>query len=638
MALKQLGKLGQEIFEQRYAYPGEKIWGDRAKAIAKVAASCEKDDEKEAIFEKFYSTVGAGDFVPGGRIIFGSGRSNQNLLNCFALKPEDNVQSIGKVVQDMYRISCGGGGIGFNFSEIRPKGDDINIIKNSAPGSISVMQMINEIGNHVKAGKNRRTALLAILNITHPDLLEFLTVKLDKKQLNNFNISVGITNRFLEAVENDEDWYFTYHNKKYDLYRLERKSKNEHGLHEFELDIIDVPGLNASDAIGRAKQHYKLKWDDEFEFKEKVQLKAKDLWERIFKSAVECGDPGFFNLDLVNSYTTVNYFTTMDQPNPCGEIPLEPYANCCLGNINLANMVLDDGSDVDWKRLANAVRVGVRFLDNIITTNHYPLEESKSVGQRSRRIGLGVMGLHYMLIKLGILYGSDKCLEFLGRLFSTIRDEAYFTSVYLARDKEPFPAFDYKKYLATDFAKTLPARLRMLIKQHGIRNAVMLTVPPTGTIGMLMEVSTGVEPIFSWAYKRRYRHANVWKEQVVIDPLFKEMYSQGKDLSVFVGSYDITPTAHLKVQAEIQKYIDSSISKTINIPKETKWEDLSEVALEHMSYLKGLTIYREGSRGDEPLSAIPLTKENIEMYIKQEDSIIGLDSGAVCKLDGTCGD
>ena len=206
MAIAKLSKLGQEIFEKRYAYPGETMWSERARVIARTAAGAETDEFKKPIEEKFYKALASGDFIPGGRIIFGSGRNSgrHNLLNCYAIEPQDSVDSIAKTVQDMYKISCAGGGIGFNFSKIRPKGDDIQNIKNSAPGSVSVMKMINEIGEHVRAGKNRRTALMGILDVTHPDLMEFLEVKLNLGELTNFNISVGVTERFLEAAENDD--------------------------------------------------------------------------------------------------------------------------------------------------------------------------------------------------------------------------------------------------------------------------------------------------------------------------------------------------------------------------------------------------------------------------------------------------
>ena len=633
MVLTQLNPLGQEIFESRYAYPGEKSWAERSKVIARVVASAEMDEDKEKVEKAFYEAVGSGDFIPGGRIIYGAGRNrgDHNLLNCYVIIPEDSVDSIGQTVQDMYKISCAGGGVGFNVSKIRPKGDHIGSVYNSHPGAVSVLQMINEVGNHVRAGKNRRTALMGILNITHPDLLEFLTVKLDQGELNNFNISVAITNRFLEAVELDEDWYFSFNNKEYHSYELIR-----HGLHTKE--IISVVAQDEEDALARAENFYKENWEDIFTCNGQNDIKARDLWDMIWKNSVESGDPGIYNIDLANSYTNVSYFEKLDSTNPCGEISLPSYGNCCLGNINLSNMVLDDGTDLDWKRLAKTVRTGVRFLDNVLTINTFPTEECKKVGERSRRIGLGVTGLHYMLIKLGLRYGNESCLEFLERLFATIRDEAYKMSIYLSRDKAPFPEFDYKQYLNEDFAKTLSARIRMLIKRYGIRNAVMLTIPPCGTISMLHGVSSGIEPIFSAMYNRRYRHNNIWKEQLVVDPLFRKWFELGLPLDNFVGAYDIDPEDHIKVQATIQKYIDSCISKTINLPSEAVPEEFSQAALDYAPYLKGLTVYRAGAKEGEPLEAIPLTEDNITKYMNKVDYEEEIKTGEVCSMSGgECG-
>ncbi len=625
MALANLNALGQEIFESRYAYPGETKWSERSRAIARVVASAESDEEKEKIEKSFYDVVGSGDFIPGGRIIYGAGRNrgNHNLLNCYVIIPEDSVDSIGKTVQDMYRISCAGGGVGFNVSKIRPKGDNIGSVANSAPGAVSVLQMINEVGEHVRAGKNRRTAHMGILNVTHPDLLEFLSVKLDQGQLNNFNISVAITNRFLEAVELDEDWYFSFNNKEYHSYEMLRNDE----------EFVYVIGLDEEDALERANNFHKKDWKDTFVCQGRKDIKAKELWDLIWKNSVESGDPGIYNIDLANRYTNVSYFESLDSTNPCGEISLPSYGNCCLGNVNLSNMVLDDGSDVDWKRLARTVRTGIRFLDNVLTVNKFPTDTCKQVGERSRRIGLGVTGLHYMLIKLGIKYGSEKCLEFLDRLFSTIRDESYKMSIYLARDKKPFPEFDYKKYLNEEYAKTLPARIRMLIKRHGIRNAVMLTIPPCGTISMLHGVSSGIEPIFAAMYNRRYRHNNIWKSQLVVDPLFEEWFNSNKNLDNFVGAYDVLPEDHIRVQATIQKYMDSCISKTINLPATSTPEQFSQAALDYAPYLKGLTVYRAGSKGNEPLEAIPLSEENIAIYMRQ-DKESSVQTGEACSLAG----
>lgn len=633
MTQKKLEGLGLKIFEQRYSHPGERDFADRCKSIAKHVANAEKDEDKPKWISNFYDALVTGDLVPGGRIIFGSGRSKQNLLNCYAIEPEDTVESIGKTIQDMYRISCGGGGIGFNFSKIRPKGDDIGNIKNSAPGSVSVMRMINEVGNHVKAGKNRRTALMAQLNVDHPDLLEFLHVKLDLSQLNNFNISVGITDDFIKACEDNLEWSFRFNNKDYYVYLVDRVSPNGE---KTELNIV---ALNEEDAASRGANHFLNHPDDKFVNIRKLNLMAADLWQRLWANAVESGDPGIFNLSLTNRYTNVSYFLKMNQTNPCGEIPLESYANCCLGHINLSNMLSEDGKDVDWKRLARTIRYGVRFLDDVLSVNHYPLTECETSGKRSRRIGLGTLGLHHLLIKLGIKYGSDKCLEFLDRLYATIRDEAYLTSAYIAREKGAFPEFDYKKFLAEDFARTLPARVRMIIKQNGIRNALLLTAAPTGTISMVMGTSTGIEPIFAPMYKRRYREGNTWRETIVLDPLFKEALQKGQDASHIVGSYDITPEQHMAVQATVQRYIDNAVSKTINLPNKADATEIAAIALKYAPYLKGTTIYRAGSKGMEPLEAIPLTKENIQMakdLIAQEKASTSVE-GEVCKIGGECG-
>ena len=415
MTLKVLDGLRYEIFADKYQYPGEKNWGDRARAVAKAGASAESDDNKQKWEKKFYDAIGSQDLGPGGRILYGAGRKNgrQNMLNCYFIEPQDTVESIAKTLADTYRIGCSGGGLGFNFSKIRPFGDDIQNMKNSAPGAVSMMKTINFIGTEIKAGGNRRVALMSILEVTHPELLNFLIVKLDKKELNNFNISVAITDRFIEACENDEDWYFTFNNRKYVGYEVEAEGVTH-----------TVCAINEEDAEGRVRQHLVYDPNAELKITEKV-IKAKAIWKRLWTSAVECGCPGIFNISRANSYNCINYFEYLPGTNPCGEIPLPSYGNCCLGHVNLDQMLLPDNSDVDWNKLAATVKTGVRFLDNILTVNHFPVSDCREAGHRSRRIGLGVLGLHYMLIKLGLKYGSEKSLGFISRLFATIRNEAY---------------------------------------------------------------------------------------------------------------------------------------------------------------------------------------------------------------------
>jgi ribonucleoside-diphosphate reductase alpha chain len=592
--------LNETIFLDKYAAAGETTWKELAKRVARTGAEPESADVKDKFEHKFYEAINSGDFCPGGRILFGSGRSKQNLLNCYVLDPEDSVESIGKTISDMYKISCGGGGIGFNFSKIRPKGDDIQNIKNSAPGSISVMRMINEIGNHVRAGKSRRTALMAILDVTHPDFMEFLHVKLDRKELTNFNISVAVTHRFLEAVENDEEWYFTFggRHEKYYVYSLDRKS-------ELGDEVVEVIAKDDEDALGRAKLHHLKHYSDSFENPTKKEIKAKDIWERIVDNAVESGEPGIFNIDFANEYTNVSYFENMPATNPCGEEVLPAYGNCCLGHVNLANMV-DVAGDIDWRRLARTIRTGVRFLDNILTTNHFPIPECQEAGHKSRRIGLGVTGLHYFLIKSGFKYGSESCLEFVERLFVTIRNEAYKASMYLAREKGSFPAYDWTKLKQEKFFKTLPSRIRSDIKKNGLRNGVLLTVAPTGTISMVLGVSTGLEPIFAPVYKRRWRSGTdgVWNETVVVDTLFKDLYLRGRNMEHVCGAYDVTPEEHIKVQTVVQSCIDSAVSKTCNLPSTFESESLYEELLAYAHDIKGFTFYKAGSRGQEPLEIL----------------------------------
>ena len=626
--------LGHKIFLDKYAFPGETTWKECSKRVATHAAMAELDDKKIQIEKKFYDIIRSGDFCPGGRILFGSGRVNQNLLNCYVLDPEDSVESIGKTISDMYRISCGGGGIGFNFSKIRPKGSDISNIKNSAPGAISVMRMINEIGNHVRAGKNRRTALMSILNVTHPDLLEFLNVKLDRKELTNFNISVAITKRFIEAVEGDEEWYFTFGGRhtRYYVFTVDRLSQGGN-------DSIDVVAQSEEDAIGCANQFRKKHFEDTFENAVKKPVYAKELWSRVVENAIESGEPGIFNIDFANEYTNVSYFEKMPSTNPCGEEVLPNYGNCCLGHVNLSNMV-DEKGVIDWKRLARTVRLGIRFLDDILTVNHFPIDECKEAGLRSRRIGLGVTGLHYFLLKAGYKYGSEASLEFLDRLFATIRNEAYKASAHLAKEKGSFAAYNWSKLKHEKYFKTLPSRIRTSIKTNGLRNAVMLTVAPTGTISMVLGVSTGIEPIFSPVYRRRWRATtdDIWNESFVVDALFNKLYKEGRSVEHFVGAYDVTPEEHIRVQAVVQSYIDSAVSKTCNLPKEYKaTSDVKEFLAEQSSELKGFTFYRAGSRDNEPLEIVDWKTVDLEELIgdgEYEERSDGIDNckNGVCEL------
>lgn len=626
------GTIHEDIASLKYFFPGEKTWSEVARRAAKQASVVEEIKEQPKWEKKFYDAINSADLVPGGRILFGAGRPNYNMLNCYVLEPDDSVASIGKMIQDMYKIACSGGGIGFNYSNIRPKGDSIQNIPFSAPGSISTMKMINEIGSHVKAGKSRRTALIAILNVSHPDFMEFLDAKLDRHELTNFNISVGVSDRFLEAVENNEDWYFTFGGRhvRYDQYSVRRES--EQGV-----DNVKVIAKSEEDAIGVASAFHLLTPSDTFSEAVMVPLKAKELWDRILRNAVECGEPGIFNLDYTNQFNNVSYFETLNSTNPCGEQPLPAFGNCCLGHINLANMVSDEGV-IDWRRFARTIRLGVRYLDDILEVNTFPIEECREVGHRSRRIGLGVLGFATFLIKAGYRYGSESCIEFTERLFETFRNEAYKASMYLAREKGSFEAYDWRKLKDEQFMKTLPARIRSDIKKNGLRNASLLTVAPTGTVAMVVGVSTGIEPIFSPVYKRRWKTGteDVYNEALVIDPLFKKMFLEGRDVSHIVGAYDVTPEEHIKMQVAIQSKIDAAISKTCNLPSTAQYSaELSEMVLGGIGEMKGLTFYKAGSRGNEPLEAIDHSTLDLDVLIAENKLEILTESVDTCK-SGVC--
>ncbi len=624
----KLTGLEQEIFLKKYAMPNEVEWEQCAQRVANYISQAEKNGDAEKWSDIFFQAIKDGHLMPGGRILFGSGRRNYNLLNCYRLHPTDAVSSIGQTIKESYQISCGGGGIGYNFSDIRPKGDDIQTVKNSAPGSVSVMKMINEIGQHVRAGKNRRTALIAILNVTHPDLLDFLHVKLNLNELNNFNISVGITSTFIDAVRKNKEWHFTFNNKRYDFYKARRVSKDQ----SVNKEEVQITALSEEDAAARLEQHCKVHFEDSFTDIKKCSLKAKDIWTLIINNSWKCGDPGLYNLTLANQFTNVSYFEDLSSPNPCGEINLPPYGNCCLGHINLSEMYDEVTNDVDWKKFAETVHIGIRFLDDVLSVNHYPIPECKEVGEKSRRIGLGVTGLHYLLIKLGYKYGDERCLKFLERLFATFRNEAYMASIEIAKEKGSFPAFDADKFLEEGFASKLPQRIRNAIKKYGIRNAVMLTIAPCGTNSMVLGVSSGLEPIFAPIYERSFRDSNVWKTTLVGDKLFLDYIKNGKNIEHIVGAHDITVQQHIAVQATVQQFIDSSISKTINLPENFDVNNLSDLLLEYAEDLKGITVYRTNSRGLEPLKPIPVSEEILNQLLVAEVAIRDNCVTGVCEI------
>ncbi len=604
----EMNEFQSEIMRQRYALPTEKTWADVSKRVANHLSKAEYNGDMSIWEKRFNWVLSNGYFFPGGRVLYGSGRRIGGLLNCFCKGVEDNRHSIARLSHDMYLISTFGGGVGTNYSAIRPKGDPIQGVQGSAPGVVSEIRKIDAIGEQVKSGGGRRVALIATLSIDHPDLLDFLDVKLDRNELNNHNISINYNNRFFDAVKKDEIWTFEFRGQTYHRYKLE-----VHIPDCEEVSDIHVVATSEDNAVATANNYLKKNWLETFTVIGVDDIKAKDLWARVCENAVESGEPGFLFEDNIRNNFATSYFEEYSNCNPCTEALLPDDGNCNLGSLNLSLMYDSVANDVDWSLLAKTIGIAVRMMDNVLTMNIYPTPETKIVAERSRRIGLGVMGLHHLLIKLGLRYGSEESLEFIERLFATIRNEAFKASIEVAKEKGSFPEFDYDKYIRNPYIAHLPTRILKSIKQHGIRNAVLLSIAPTGTISMVAGTSSGIEPIFAPMYERKYRVGSTLASETIVDRMFSIAVSSGK-WSHIVGAYDVSPQEHMAVQAAVQDYVDQAISKTINVPMDFSHEELMELILNYSDRLKGLTIYREGSRANEPLKAIKTTPENVEKY------------------------
>jgi ribonucleoside-diphosphate reductase alpha chain len=555
--------LAQEIFNDRYTiYEGEK-WVDASYRLAQHVASAETQSIKQGmVAEEFFEAIATNKFMPGGRIWYGAGRERAQLLNCFVVPTHDSREGWGKTVYDTIVISGMGGGVGINCSPIRPRGSSILGTGGKATGAVSLMEMINGVGNVIVGGGGRRMALMLDLNIDHPDLMEFLDKKLDHHELNNANVSV--------VMNNDPRMF---------------------------IDQVRRGGNYPLKFEGRENEDY-------------GSVNAKGVWEKIVNNAWQSGEPGVLNGYLANKESNIWYHKQLVSTNPCGEIWLEEYGCCDLGALVLPRFV-DDLGAFKWDDFTSTIRTAVRFLDNVLTVNHYPIPEISSNSQNVRRIGLGIMGLHSMLIKMGIPYSSDSARTFIDTLMQVLKVTAYDASVDLAIEKGPFAAFD-RKFLDSGYVRrAIPKYIRDRIGVYGIRNCALLTIAPTGTTGMVSDVSTGIEPIFAPAYWRRfYKPTNdgsrLLDKELVINPLWDDLKEQGRDLSVLEGAYDISPEQHFEIQKICQDHIDNATSKTINLPADFKVDTLSDLWLEYLPYLKGTTFYRAGSRGEEPLEAIPL--------------------------------
>jgi ribonucleoside-diphosphate reductase alpha chain len=576
---------------------GEKEPDDVFKGIAEEVASCEKDEIRKKVENQFLEQMTSGKFIPAGRILANARpyAKLKNYNNCFTIDLEDSMESIYNSLKEDALISKMGGGVGFNISKLRPKGDNLSRGGESS-GPISFLRVFNESAKIIMTGGQRRAAHICILNIDHPDIEEFITVKQGNKnnELTQFNISVGITDEFMKQVEIDGD--------------------------------------------------FDLKWGG----KVYKTVKAKYLYNLMVKNAYEHNEPGIFNLDTVEKFNNGYWAFKMDRVNPCGELPMPAYSLCCLGSINLVKFVkkaFTPEAYFDFLGFEKTVGIGVRFLDNVLDVTEYPLQKIENFSKKWRRIGLGFTGLGDTFAMLGTKYGDQPSLILSERIGRKLRDASYLASVALAKEKGTFPQFDKEKYLNGNFIKKLPAEIRDEINEYGIRNIGLNTIAPTGTISLSLgnNCSSGVEPIFSLSYDRNIRTGNgdETKKETVNDYAwlkYQEFYKAtnsanlaidmlaGKGVPVpdfFNTTLEVDPYDGIKIQAAFQEYIDHSISKTANLPTDYTFEKYSNLFMyAYKSGLKGFTSFNPNGSIKGILEHKKDTKFDESVFIKMKELVL----------------
>lgn len=558
MAL-DLTNISTQIWDMKYRYKTDgKIIDhtveDSWKRVAKAVASMEQKDS--ALWEeRFYDILRDYRFLPGGRILANAGtsRTQTTMFNCYVMNTiSDSIEGIFDIVKESALTQKQGGGVGFDFSTIRPRGDHIRGVDSQASGPLSFMNVLDATCRTIMSAGQRRGAQMAVLRCDHPDIEAFITAKRKEGHLSMFNLSVAVTDAFIEAVKKDQDWPLVYGGKTYKTVR------------------------------------------------------AGELWDVIMNSTYNWAEPGVVFIDRINEMNNLAYCETISATNPCGEQPLPPYGACLLGSVNLSRFVnnpFSPDAEVDFAEMESLVRTAVRFLDNVIELSQYPLAAQAEEAQAKRRMGIGITGLADLFLFMGIRYGSVESEELAHQIMKTISHTAYHASAELAEEKGAFPLFDAKKYLRGKFVQTLPSKVRQLIRRNGIRNSHLISIAPTGTISLYAgNVSSGLEPVFAYHYTRRIRQGeeNETIETEVQDYAYQKYVEHfGKpetdqDLPpYFVSMSDITPSEHIRIQAALQNYVDSSISKTINIPESFPFEDFKNIYLEaYENRLKGCTTFR----------------------------------------------
>ena len=570
-----------EVLKRRYLLKDElervietpsQMFARVAKAIARAEQNYGKSKaEVKKIEQRFYLLMHSLEFLPNSPTLMNAGTDLGQLAACFVIPVEDSIEGIFGAVKDMAKIHQSGGGTGFSFSRLRPKGDVVKSTGGVASGPVSFMRVFDVATDVIKQGGKRRGANMGIICADHPDILEFIRAK-ERGEFANFNTSVAVTDEFMHAVERNE---------------------------EYEL-------INP-----RTKEEVR-------------KIKAREVFNEIVTYAWKIGDPGIIFLDEINRHNPISAVGRIEATNPCGEQPLLPYDSCNLGSINVSKFV--ENCEINWVRLKEAVWSSVRFLDDVIDVNKYPLPEVEKMTKANRKIGLGIMGFAELLIKLKIAYDSKDAVLIGEKLMQFITNEARQCSTELGLEKGSFPNFELSVWSTYD----------------AMRNATVTTIAPTGTIGIIGNCSSGIEPLFAVAFVR-----NVMGGMLEINKLFEELAKQrgfySKELiaeiakrgsiqdidgipedikRVFVTALDISPEWHVRMQAAFQRYTDNAVSKTVNLPSDATWGDVKRVfLLAYTLKCKGVTVYRYGCK--EGILSLEVPKLMLEEYVCADSEYTG---------------
>ncbi len=582
----KLTGISQKVFLDRYSLkdkkgqPTEKTPEEMWKRISKAVAGVEKKELQKSWTKEFYGALEGFKYVPGGRILTGAGsNSDVSFYNCFVIpSPKDQRGAIIETLKQMVEIMAHGGGVGINLSSLRPRGARVEKVNGFSSGPCNWAELFSlATKDIVQQGGSRRGALMLMLWDWHPDVEEFITVKQDLSKINGANLSVCVSDGFMKAVDKDLDWPLLFPDKK-----------------DPEYDEKWNGDIEAWKKLGKKVIVHKI-------------VKARKIWDLVADAAWRSAEPGVVFMERCNKMYNNWYWNKVNCVNPCGEEPLPEWGVCNLGSINLSAFVngytVDKKGTFDFKGLKLVVRTAVRFQDNVVDMDPYVFDGiRKTQLEGERRIGLGTMGLGDALIKLHIRYGSPDSLKFINKVYSLICDEAYRASIEIAKEKGSFGKFDAKLYPKGRFIKQRPIDIQEGIKQHGIRNSLLLMQAPTGTTSLLATTTSGIEPVYEFEFIRRSRIG----EDVLRHHLYEEWYKKYEEEmktgkikrpSYFVGANDLTPEDHIMVQAAIQKYVDASISKTVNAPTTHTVEDVKKLYnLAYKHGLKGIAYMREGSR------------------------------------------